>query len=265
MQASPPKSVLWFLAVGVMLICEAMAFQQTVPESQRCQQEDQKLNQAYQELRVALTTPEKAELRKAQREWIASRDVQVSDAGDRERAFFEETKKRGGTLSQLVDALRSGSETMPSLPSHTSLTGIDEAGVIKMIRNGPCAVPNLDHGFHTVKLSWGRFASRNRDHEESVGIREDSVWTGIMDGKPMAVAVVGHSTGGSGVFTELMLYEVRGKRVAQVGDFTLGDRPEIRYVAIRNGKVLLFFKDPNDVPYTRFEVLGRGDFTKITR
>jgi len=219
--------------------------------SERFRQADQELNQVYQQLRGSMNSLEKIQLRNAQRNWIAKRDTLVAKSPDKESTLCTITDSRVKELRLLLGELREF--------DHPNSPGKNPEGNpewMTHILNGPCALPNLGHGYHMVKLKNGSFRSRKE------GVSLSHVVSGTMEGKPVAVGVLSLSTGGSGIFTFLMLYEKEGTKALPVGAFSLCDRAEIRFLAIRNGRVYLQYKDPQETDSER-HVLARSDFDSL--
>jgi Lysozyme inhibitor LprI len=171
-------------------------------QSPRCLQADKDLNEVYRQLRGSLNDLEKIQLRNTQRAWILQRDAQIAKSRnprDKETAFYQTTKER---VHILQESLRDFHDFR--LPAVSTPVKRDGDRWINCITNGPCAVPNLGDGYHVVKLIHGAFQSNKRGDEESVTL--DPVVFGTMDDREMAVGVLSCSTGGSGIFTHLMLY-----------------------------------------------------------
>jgi Lysozyme inhibitor LprI len=224
--------------------------------SQRSLAADKELNQVYQQLIKAGDAPYKNHLRTIQRDWIKQRDAAVARSQDKDDAFYKTTESRIKELRLDLLLLRND-QVFTSLkqpfsgnPSHW----------LSRITNGPCAVPNLDEGYHIVQLVHGSYTCTKEDDKEEVSIGR--VVTGSVENHSAAVAILTDWTGGSGIFIHLILYFQYGDFAYPIGQYPVGDRSKIESLSIKRGKIFLKFKDRGESKSQK-KILSLSDFELI--
>jgi hypothetical protein len=97
---------------------------------------------------------------------------------------------------------------------------------------------SVDAETGTVRLSGGKYESRSAHVWVTM---LDAVATGDLDGdrRPEAVVVLATNTGGSGVFHSMHVVRDQGGRPADVANAELGDRIELKSLAVESGRVVV--------------------------
>src|SRR5262249_8298700 len=99
------------------------------------------------------------------------------------------------------------------------------------ILNSVCCVPNLSSGYSPYQLKNGSYKETGGDSEQEIALSR--VTFGKLENKPVAVALLGNWTGGSGIFMSLLLYDLRGATPVEVASYAVGDRTDVRSLSIR--------------------------------
>ena len=138
-----------------------------------------------------------------------------------------------------------GSAPAPSGPVvggliSSSVTGDD-------LKNGTYEVQDLG----SVKLSGGSYEQKYGEGAtmvNKVGLLTTAIGDLDKDGAKDAAVILWVNTGGSGTFIHLVVVSHKNKTLYQVGSDFLGDRTNIKSLAIEGGKIVVQMLDfgPND-------------------
>lgn len=105
------------------------------------------------------------------------------------------------------------------------------------ILNGTCCVPNLSSGYRPVALVNGKYKKTDENGNTITIQLGEKFLFGTLDKRPVAIAVLYDSEGGSGNFASLMLYEMRNGRAVTIGSHAIGDRALVRQLTLLGDKV----------------------------